>query len=321
MKIKRITALLVLAMLCTLSSLFACSKSSPTAVKVGDVEVSYNMVRYFAINYRGSATAADYEVDEAKQQELQANVYSALRSLVTCEKVAKEQEIELTDDEQESIDDQIESLKQSYASEDEYHTAIEAQFGDEETLRRILEMGALQNKLFKYLTDEYNGIFKSDDATVRADIKAGNFFAAEYLYIYCSDDDRSEKREFADELHERMTNGEAMSEIDKAYQTTYGLRMDYCLLPCFTYTEELQYFEDAVLALQVGELGGVIERDDGYLIVKRLALDEKYIDENFMSVVKSYLNREYALYMQDYADSLELEWEDDYESLKLWEME
>ena len=97
--------------------------------------------------------------------------------------------------------------------------------------------------------------------------------------------------------------------------------MDYCSLPAFTYTEELQYFEDAVRALSVGEVSGVIERSDGFLIVKRLALSQDYINSNYMSIVSSYLTREYNRYMEDYAAGLEIEWKSKYKDLKLWEME
>lgn len=323
MKLKRIIAFItMLAMLAGLSTVFfACSKSSPTVAEIGGVEISYNMLRYFAKNYMGDATAADYEGNEAMQQELADNVYATLRQLVACQKVADEQELELTDEEEEGIDSQIESMKSSFDSEDAYEEAIAAQFGDEGVLRRILELTLLQDKLYDRLTDQYQGIIRSDDPTVRADIEAGNFFAAEYLFIYYSDNDRAEKLEFAEGLHDRIANGELMADIDREYETTYGLKMDYCLLPCFTYTEELQYFEDAVLALDEGELSEMIERNNGVLIVKRLALDEGYINENFMSVVDSYIAREYTQYMQEYADGLSFEWESDYESLRIWEME
>lgn len=319
MKLKRIWALLLTLVL--LAVTVACGKQSPTALEIGEYEVSCNMLSYFVRNYMGDATAADYEGNETLQKELEDNVYAALRSLAACQTVADEKDISLTDDELDNIDSQIESMKAGYESEEAYNEQIKAQFGDEETFREILTLTLLQDKIFAYLTDEYSGIIKSDDPTVRADIEAGNFFAAEYLYIYCSDDDRADKKAFAEELRDRIAGGESMAEIDREYQTEFGVKIDYCALPCFTYTEELQYFEDAVLALEEGELGALIERTDGFLIVKRLGLDQSYIDKNFMSVVDSYIGREYTTYMQSRADELELKWKSDYEGLKLWEIE
>lgn len=323
MKKRQIIALLFAAvMLVSLPfTLLSCAESSPTVMELGDEKVSYHMLRYFTKMYMGDTPAADYEADEVLQQELTDNVMAALRQLAACQMVAEEREIELSEAEQDDIDAQIESMKSGYDSEEAYEQAIADSFGNEETFRRVLELSALQEKLYIYLTDEYHGIFKSDDATVRADIEAGNFFAAEYLFIYCSDSDREEKAEFAETLYNRVANGESMAAIDREYETTYGLNMDYCDLPCFTYTEEFQYFEDAVLALEVGELGAVIERSNGFLIVRRKALDETYIDENFMSVVKSYLGREYYRYMEDYASGLEVKWKSKYKDLKLWEIE
>lgn len=323
MKLKRITALILTALLLLAfpSALLSCADRSPTALELGDEKVSYNLLRYFVKNYMGSLTAADYEKDEALQKELTENVFSALRQLAACRMVAEEQEIELSDDEEEALDTQIENLKASYKTEEEYEETVKATFGDEQTLREILELNALQQKLYTYLTDEFHGIFKSDDPTVRADIEAGNFFAAEYLFIYCTDSDRTEKAEFAASIHTRVANGESLAAIDREYETEYALKMDYCDLPCFTYTEELPYFEKAVLALSEGELADVIERSNGFLIVRRNALDSEYIDENFMSVVSSYLTREYNYYMENCADGLELEWKSKYEDMKLWEIE
>lgn len=323
MKLKRLTALLLsVVMLFALSlTLFACGNSSPTVMKVGNIEVTYNMLRYFVKNYMGDATVEDYEQNAELQQELSDNVYAALRQLVACQKVADEHDIKLEDEDKENIETQLEALKETYESEEAYEEEIAKQFGDERTLRRIIEVNVLQEKLFSYLTDEYTGIIKSDDPTVRADVEAGNFFSAEYLFVYCSNEDRAAKSEFAQTLHERIANGDSMAAIDQEYQTTYGLKMDYCNLPCFTYTEELQYFEDAVLALEVGELGAIVERSDGFLIVRRTELDTMYIDENFRSVVDSYIQREYVQYMEDYANGLSIEWKSKYEDLKLWEME
>lgn len=323
MKLKRITALLLTAILLLVfpSALASCADRSPTVLELGGEKVSYNLLRYFVKNHMGELTAADYQQDEALQAELTENVFSGLRQLMTCRLVAEENEIELTDDEKEQINTQIESLKEGYSTEEEYEEMVKEIFGNEETLKEILEINSLQQKLYTYLTDEYHGIFKSDDQTVRADIEAGNFFAAEYLFIYCADSDRDEKAEFAQTLHSRIAGGESMSAIDREYETEYALKMDYCNLPCFTYTEELLYFENAVLSLSEGELADVIERSNGFLIVRRNALDSEYIDENFMSVVNSYLAREYNYYMEDYADSLELEWKSKYEDLVLWEME
>ena len=69
-KTLRITALL-LTFVVLIVLLPACS-ASPTALKVGGEKVSYDLLRYFVMNYRRDAgyTSEEYAADPALQAEL-----------------------------------------------------------------------------------------------------------------------------------------------------------------------------------------------------------------------------------------------------------
>ena len=102
-QLMRITALLLtLAMLIVL--LPACS-ASPTALKVGGEKVSYDLLRYFVMNYRRDAgyTAEEYAADPALQTELEEQVYTALREVMAYRALADEYKLTLTDEEKTEI--------------------------------------------------------------------------------------------------------------------------------------------------------------------------------------------------------------------------
>ena len=127
-QLMRITALLLtLAMLIVL--LPACS-SAPTALKVGGEKVSYDLLRYFVMNYRRDAgyTAEEYAADPALQTELEEQVYTALREVMAYRALADEYKLTLTDEEKQSIEDSVEALKSEYADDAAYKAALEEAF-------------------------------------------------------------------------------------------------------------------------------------------------------------------------------------------------
>ena len=64
---------------------------------------------------------------------------------------------------------------------------------------------------------------------------------------------------------------------------------------CFTHGQLIEELENAVLAVGEGEVvDKVIVASDGCRIVRRLALTDELIDENFDSIRKAYLARRFG---------------------------
>ena len=320
-KTLRITALL-LTFVVLIVLLPACS-ASPTALKVGGEKVSYDLLRYFVMNYRRDAgyTSEEYAADPALQAELEEQVYTALREVMAYRALADEYKLTLTDEEKQSIEDSVEALKSEYADDAAYKAALEEACLTEEVYKELQELQYLAQKVYDYLTSQYNNIIPSDDPTVEADLAKGNFFSAEYLYIYYVESDKDEKVKFAGDLHARLLAGEKMSALDSEFATEYGLAMDYAMLGAFTYTQQAEDFEELVLSLKVDEYSQPVVRGDGILIAHRLELSDSYVEENFDEVVDAYKEREFAYYIRDYGKEMEISYKSKYEDLKLWEME
>ena len=319
-KLRSVTALLLICLL-LLPLCTACS--SPTALTVGEEKVSYDLLRYFVMNYRAESgyTAEEIGADEALQKELTAFVESRLREIMAYQMLADEYDIDLTREEQEALEAELEAMKAEYESEEAYEKALADAYMTEDVYMELQRLQLLATHLYNYLTNEHTGQLDCSEATVRKDVEAGNFFAAEYLYIYFSAKDKDEKLEFANTLHSRLLAGESMTDLDNEFSSTYGLSMERVTLPAFTYTQQDEEFEKSVLALEIGGYTEPIIRGDGLFIAQRKAVDSKYVDENIDKVIESFKEREFTRFVEEKSSAMEIAFKSKYESLKLWEME
>ena len=313
MKKIRIIAL-VLAVLMMLPVLVSCS-SSPTAMTVGSYKVSYDMLRYLGNNAYVNRKLAEL------QQKLTDNTNASLRELAAYYLLAKEHKIKLSSEQKKEIDEQVKALRDGYNSEKDYEADMKKNFITEEVYREIITVQAYCDGLYEYLTDEVTGIFKHDDATIMGDIEAGNFFSAEYIYVNYGEKDRESRKKFAEDIQKRISKGEEMAIVYAEYENEYLLSADYVTLGAFTYHEQNEYFEEAVVSLEIGECSEVIEKENMFLIVKRRALSDEYIDKNFNSIIASYLSREFFDHVEEYSKALEIKMKGKYKELKYWEIE
>lgn len=313
--------LLVLTIL--LAALTSCGNSSPTVLTVGEEEVSYDLLRYFVMNHRAESgyTSAQYSADETLQNELIEQVNTSIREVMAYQALANEHNIGFTKDEEEAIKEGLDSLRTEYGSDEAMAEALAEGYLTEDVYLQLQRLQALASKVYELLTNEQGGILEYNEDTVRADVQAGNFFSAEYLYIYYVESDKAEKTEFADELYDRLLAGESMQALNDEYSATYGLSMDYVLIPAFTYTQETADFEEAVTALEVGAYTQPIVRGDGILIARRLEVSDTYVEQNLEEIISSYREREFAYLVQAQMDKMDITFKKKYESLNYWEME
>lgn len=321
MKIFRSAALFMAVLMALMS--FSCS-SSPKVMSIGDYKVSYDMLRYFVMNYKHGyegIAPEDFENDESLQEKLVENTNASLRELAAYYLLAKQYKLKLTDKQKADVETEIENLRFSYADDAAYEADLAKEFVTEEVLREILTISAYCDSLYDYMTDVRNGIFKYDVDTIMGDIEDGNFFSAEYVYIEYSGSDYEEKKALADELLEKINGGMAMAGIFDEYKTEYDLDGEYVKLDTFTYHAQNEYFEEAVVALKEGQCSEVLEFQKGMLIiVKRLPIDDDYVDKNFNTVIGQYLAREFFDYIEEYAEGLSVSYKGKYKDLKYWEM-
>ena len=319
--LKKTVALLLVAVMLLLGCT-SCS-SSPTVMTIGSFEVSYDMLRYFAKNYMNGyadLTEEDFKNDPELQKQLEENIMASITELAAYHQLAKKFSLKLTSEDQSSVKQKLKDLRAAYNNDDDYEKDLENNFVTEDLLKQIYELELLCDKLYDYLT-MYSEEIKWNVDIIDADF-VESFFAAEYIMVYYSEEDKDEKKSFADYLRQMMLGGSfTMNEAYEDYKTEYGVKIDYQNYKAFTYTEMNEDFEKAVESLEIGEYSEVIDLGNAYQIIIRNALDMDYYYNNYNTVEAQWLAREFFYYVEDFAEDLEVTWKKKYKDIKVWEIE
>ncbi len=80
---------------------------------------------------------------------------------------------------------------------------------------------------------------------------------------------KSEAREFAEELLERVLNGEDLGKLAEEFSDDRGSAQDGGSLGIFKRTDMVKPFADAAFALEVGEVADVVESPFGFHVIER----------------------------------------------------
>jgi len=288
-------------------------------------------------------------VEESRRERL-----SSLKDYVTTylinnycvELMAKDYNIELTADELKKVEDTYNETKESYESDetaqfdtfedyltstyctkDLYLKSITRQALEEKVVRTLYEEDFRENLLPEYnhvqhilfsttgLTAETEEV--PDDATddEKAKIEAANEEA--------TNKSKEEVKAKAEEVLQKIKDGADFEEMIAEYNEDTGETVaedgsveGYYFKEGTMVTE----FEDAFFALDENEVSDIVETTYGYHIIKRLPIDEEYIEKNLLSMIMYDMStgettEYYDQYMEladSYYDAMEVTYSDDY---------
>lgn len=129
----------------------------------------------------------------------------------------------------------------------------------------------------------------------------------------------AETKKHAEEVLKLVTDGGDFDKLIEEYNWDPGMESypeGYFITENTSFVEE---FIDASLKLKIGEVSGLVESDYGYHILKREAVDEKYVEENIDELYYDYFN-EYltavdAEMRTEIIDNMQITYFDGYEKL------
>ena len=261
-RVKALSLLLLLTLL-----LCGCGKDN-TVLTVGGEDVSYDMYRYFYLNYKA-------ENENYTEEELYEKTLDAISMDIALTLLADSQDVGLNKTEKKSVDDYVEASVANYGGKEAYREALEKNHLTDELFRYFYSQQLLENKLREYMYLEMNNLIVSDDETVEADIKE-NFMAAKQVLIRNDEgDDKEENKLLAEEVLKKAKNGEDFDTLIKEYSEDTTALSDYVYY--FTYGQMVEGFEKAVLDTGLGKLCEyVAESEAGYHVVMRMPLDSHF---------------------------------------------
>ncbi|MBR4880549.1 MAG: peptidylprolyl isomerase [Clostridia bacterium] len=300
-RVKFIPLILALVLL-----LCGCSKGK-TVLTVGGEDISYDIYRYFYLNYKA-------ENEDYTEEEIYDKAIDAISMDVALNLLADSQKVSLDKTDKKSVNEYVEASIANYGGKDAYLEALEENHLTDELFRYFYSQQLLENKLREHMYSEMNNIIKSDDETVEADIKE-NFMAAKQVLIRNDEgDDKAKNKALAEDILKKALDGEDFDTLVKEYSEDTTALTGYTYY--FTYGQLVEGFENAVACTSIGSVCEyVAESEAGYHVVMRMPLDEEYIDSHFEELRDAYKARSFNDMRKTLTESFEVEKSKDFDTL------
>ncbi len=221
-------------------------------------------------------------------------------------------DIELTDEDYETIEEVMQEEIDSFDSEDDFYYALEASGISYDLLERVVTQSVLCERVYQVLYGDDGAILLESDEEIKEGLQ--NDYVRVY-HVLITSDHFADDEDYADATDEELQAAalayaeEILAEIqasDDIEAAVYEYAQDaddsgmvdneagYM----FTYGDMVDDFEDASFALEVGELSGIVESVYGYHIIYRLEQDE-YIEENWDDLKSDYISIKFNNYVDE----------------------
>lgn len=247
---------------------------------IGDYEVTAEEYNHYLYPYKIDQTASDehyWETHLEKNDELVDAAETFFKNRYAMLAWAKDAGITVSSDE---VDAAVEQARSSYDSDDAFYEALQENYLTVGLFRRLTEQSLITDKLYNYLysTDEYG---KVTDADAAAYAEEKGMYSAKHILIQHGADDAEDAKKLAlaEDILAQLQAGADFDTLMNTYSEDSGLA-SYPNGYTFADGEMDQTFTDAVKALKVGEISGIVKTDYGYHIILRTqpSADDLYSD-------------------------------------------
>ncbi len=213
------------------------------------------------------------ESQEAFEQALDERVEATLQQAIDSRILMREgmlAGIEVSDD---LVDKRIEELKKLYPSEDDFRKELEANGETMGELRDRVRKQLLAQRMAFDLNSRFSRSISVSEADVRAFYEANNSQFNKPERVRCSQiflgagANRDETRARAEGLKAELDGGADFAELARQHSNAPGAA-DGGLIGWVARGDLVTELEQAVFALQPGEVSGVVETANGFHILK-----------------------------------------------------
>lgn len=257
-----------------------------TAMTVGEYKVTYDLYRYFYLNY-AREMEDEYTDPAALDRAVRAQIERAVCGLYGTVALAGDHGITTEDaDVRASAAEYVEAVKTYYKEQKlDFAKDIAANNMSEELFVFFMRVDALENKLFSALVQD-GGVIENDDAKLLELFRGEEFVRAKQIFI--------ENDEGEDVENNRAIAAEALAAYKDGteFDVLIGRYSEDLTMPdggyYFTRKEMIPAFENAAFTLKDGEISDVVESEDGFHIILRLQKDEDYLQLHFADMKTQY---------------------------------
>ena len=253
-------------------------------VKIPADEFSY-YVGYVADSYT-SYYGYEYFDNKSNFETVLNYVTQVLKEHYVVYNWALEEGCALTDEETQEIHQQVEDLKATYDTEEEFQDALKASHLNEALYEKMLLVDEVINKFSDKIYDSATSKYAPDKADVDMLAEENGILASKHILLLSGETPEENEQILAkmNEILERIQNGEDFDELMNEYSEDTGLATNpngYTFMP----GEMVDEFYDATASLKVGEVSGIVPSSYGYHIIKRIDPDYEETVNRLISLV------------------------------------
>lgn len=321
-RIYRIAALLLAALMLTLALVSCANPLKPTEDDLRVVatcegyEVCYDEFRYIVLAFRDEYTARygdDVFTDSTKAAAylpaLRADVENAMKINAAIFSLCADFGISPEDEDiANEVDAQVESAIESAGGKKEYADLLASAYMTDHFVRSTLAADLCESALCRSLVSLELVISNELDFMEYA-LDDRNMCATYHIFIGNDEGENVEQnRARAEEVLTMIENGTKLTDlIGSAYnEDNFPPSSPYH----FMKTEYDEAYERAAFALEIGEVSGVVETDDGFYVIERQPIKESYVVANLTELFQRYQYIQVETLLADHREALTLTWSD-----------
>ena len=225
-------------------------------------------------------------------------------------RVAANNSITLSEEDQQSVSSTMTTAKENLGSEEAFQNALTESYLTEDMYKQFVESSVLYNSLYNTLAAT-DGKYAITEEEMRNLVNT-DYVHAKHILIFYDSDGSDTNQQKAIIAQSRAADGEDFDALVEEYSEDSGMPEEGYY---FTYGEMVAPFEEAAFALAENEISEIVESDYGYHIIKRLPIEEEYVNENIDSLMNSYRQAQVSKEILTAAEEIPVEYGDQYENI------
>ncbi len=279
----------------------------------GEYEVSRDMLEYYVLTDKLSADSGNNDYWHNRADQAQAVIDGAVESYryqyaLLC--WADELGLGVSDADAATAAQLCEQAAAAAGGDEAFAEQLAAQYLTRESYERGLSEQCAVDRLNAYLASDECELLSYTDAEAQQYIADNSIMAAKHILIKNdSGESAADNLAIAELLLQQIQNGADFDAIMNQYSEDTGLA-NYPDGYTFTAGTMVASFEDAVAALEPGEISGVVESEYGYHIIMRLPVSSDYVAAEMRQL-------KYDEYVNGYMDAQQVEYADGFAELTL----
>lgn len=304
---------------CTVLS--STSREKEIVLTVGEYEVPYELYYYLSENLK-----ADNK--EISDKELEEKVFEMIGEMYAVFSLAEDYGISYDDEYISSmVDDAVSLAIEECGSKGDYKKELEESYMNDSVFRFLEKHSRTADELLSAMIG--SGKYPTDDDGIIALAASDEFICVKQILVMSEDSvsrgedmyfstgekhTEKEAQEIAEKAHEKAVAGEDFDTLVKEYgESLYMFNNTDGYYVCRGMWEKEN--ENAVFALDIGEISPVVKSSSGYSVFLRCEKSDSYIKNNVDKIADDYYSAQYNILLEKRIDSLEIEKTEAYESI------